>query len=100
MRPKTKDDAQKLTLTLSGPARDILMREALRRGVSRTQVVEDLTFEFANRNSGIVAEGNTVPQPHSVGGVSNVIKPFAGGCDAPTRYATAAEEKRQARSSK
>jgi hypothetical protein len=99
MRPKTKDDAQKLTLTLSGPARDILMREALRRGVSRTQVVEDLIGGFARENPSRIEEGNAVPQPHSVGGVSNVIKPFAGGCDAPMRYQTAAEAARQARSS-
>lgn len=76
------------------------MREALRRGVSRTQIVEDLTFDLDNKNSGLISEGNTVPQPHSVGGVSNVIKPFDGGCDAPTRYLTAAEADRQAKSSK
>jgi hypothetical protein len=51
MRPKTKDDAQKLTLTLSAPARELLMEEACRRGISRTQVVEDLINEFSCKNS-------------------------------------------------
>ena len=49
MRPKTKDCAQKLTLTLSAPARETLMAEAFRRGVSRTQIVEDLILQFTNK---------------------------------------------------
>jgi hypothetical protein len=61
MRPKTKDDAQKLTLTLSAPAREILMKEALRRGVSRTQVVEDLLDEFSCENSRPKKKGAAAP---------------------------------------
>jgi hypothetical protein len=97
MRPKTKDDAQKLTLTLSGPARDILMREAMRRGVSRTQVVEDLIFDRENLLR--IGEGNTVPQPHSVGG-ANIIEPANGGLGPQMRYPTAAEAARLRKSSR
>jgi hypothetical protein len=99
MRPKIKDDAQRVSLTLSGPKRKILMKLAMARGVSRTQIIEDL-LEEKDRANNMLGEGNVVPLPHLVGDASNILKPSAGGFDAPTRYATAAETKRQARSSK
>jgi hypothetical protein len=42
MRPKEKLDAKRMSLTLSGPARDWLDRESKRSHKSRTKVVEDL----------------------------------------------------------
>ena len=93
MRPKTKDDAQKITLTLSAPARETLMNEALRRGVSRTQVVEDLVFELESRQS-LLQEGKAQPQPHSGDGAPNILNPSAGGSKTPTvQY----EKKRRAK---
>jgi hypothetical protein len=64
MRTRTKNDAQKLTLTLSAPAREMLMREAIRRGISRTQVVEDLIDGFTRENPQAAAAGKVKPQPH------------------------------------
>lgn len=45
MRPRTKNNAQRIALTLSEPARIWLEEQAMNRGVSRTQIVEDLIAE-------------------------------------------------------
>jgi hypothetical protein len=42
MRPREKEDAQRIALTLSRPAREWLDSEHKRLRVSRTKVVEDL----------------------------------------------------------
>lgn len=78
MRPKTKDDAQKLTLTLSAPARKYLMSEALRRGVSRTQIVEDLIFGLADKQK---ATPKGKPLARGGGGAGNTLNPSAGGSE-------------------
>lgn len=95
MRPKIKDDAQRVSLTLSAPKREILMRLARSRGVSRTQVVEDL-LEAATERSGLyLSEGKSDPHPHNGGGASNTIEPFDGGSERrPTRYQSAREAAR------
>jgi hypothetical protein len=43
--------------------------------------------------------GKPMPQPHSGDAATEPLDPSAGGCKPPTRYMTAAEAKRQARSS-
>lgn len=88
MRPKTKDDAQKLTLTLSAPAREFLMNEAMRRGVSRTQVVEDMVLTHSEKNHSLL--GKTTSQPHAGENAKNIHRPSAGGSKTrPIRYQTA-----------
>jgi hypothetical protein len=85
MRTRTKNDAQKLTLTLSAPSREALMREAMRRGVSRTQVVEDLIDGFQWEKP-LAESGKVKPQPHKGaflrsarnGGIKNQKKSTSG----------------------
>jgi hypothetical protein len=93
MRPKTKDDAQKITLTLSGPSREILMKEAMRRGVSRTQVVEDLINGFACENPRLLEEGKS-----NLGAAASVIhEPFDGGSEPLIQYLPASKTNLQAK---
>lgn len=94
MRPKIKDDAQRVSLTLSAPKREILMRLALARGVSRTQIIEDLLQEATESQRAGIVEGNIVPQPHNGGDVRITLNPCDGGSN-PTliRYQTAVKGK-------
>lgn len=72
------------------------MSEALRRGVSRTQIVEEFVLERA-KETPMLAEGKTETQPHSGEGAANIHDPSAGGSGTrPIKYQTA----REARSSK
>jgi hypothetical protein len=80
MRPKTKDDAQKVALTLSAPARNYLMSEALRRGVSRTQVVEDLIVGLAEKQDA-TSKGKSLAR--GGGGAGNTLNPSDGGLETP-----------------
>jgi hypothetical protein len=97
MRPKIKDDAQRVSLTLSAPKREILMAMAIARGVSRTQIVEDLLNEYACLNSTIQREGKAVPQTKFGGNVSNIHNPSGGGCGIPIQNLGTSKEKRRAK---
>jgi hypothetical protein len=81
MRPKTKDGAQKLTLTLSAPARKTLMSEAMRRGVSRTQVVEELILHFSSQQK--LVEGKANARRKSGESASVILDAFDGGLQTP-----------------
>jgi hypothetical protein len=97
MRPKTKDDAQKITLTLSAPARGFLMAEAMRRGVSRTQVVEDMVLQLAE-SFPAPAKGKYAPQTCSGGSANNILSPSGGGLKTRlTRYQPARQAVRSSK---
>jgi hypothetical protein len=67
MRPKTKVDASRITLTLSGPARAWLMEQAQGKSTSQTQIVEEL-IELAKGSSAARLQespSSTIPFPSS-----------------------------------
>jgi len=83
MRPKTKDDAQRVSLTLSGPKRKILMDLAMARGVSRTQIIEDL-LEAKDHANNMLIEGKANARPG--GDVGNIHNPSGGGSEPLIQY--------------